>query len=78
MKVIIKKRISVYGVIMDVELRQYDGYYQLYNVYPKEIYGFGACEEERCIPVTDKSTALGMFEDACGVKLTDEFKNYIL
>lgn len=78
MKVIIRKRISVYGVIMDVELRQYDGYYQLYNVYSKEIHGFGACEEERGIPVTNKSTALDMFEDVCGLKLTDEFKNYIL
>ena len=78
MKTLLKKKISVYGDRFYVELRRDGKYYKLYNVYPKELYGYRTIEEERGIPTESIQEAIESFERICGVKLTEELKQYIL
>lgn len=70
-RVLLKHKVKVHGERFQVELRKYrSDYYQLVNVYAQ-------CEHDRGIPYTELSEAVQSFEDACGIRLSEQMKNYL-
>lgn len=70
-RVLLRKKVQVHGDRSHVELREHrPDYFLLVNVYDR-------CEHDRGIPYTTLADAVHSFEDACGVKLTENMKLYL-
>ena len=70
-KVLLRKKIKVYGTHFYVELRKYrQDYYQLVDIYEN-------CEHDRGCPYNTLADAIRGFETATGFQLTDELKEYL-
>lgn len=70
-RVLLRRKIKVYGDLFHVELREYrPNYFQLVDIYEN-------CEHDRGIPYQTLKDAIRGFEAACGVSVSDELKKYL-
>lgn len=69
-KVLLRRKVVVYGAKFHIELRQKGDMYYFVDVYEN-------CEHDRGIPYETLCKALDAFESVCGVTLTDEMKEYL-